>query len=85
MQQKVHRISLSESPAVILFIMSKERITDLEVRLAYLEKIQEEQNRIIFDQQKAMDGLRKEIDQLQGRLEQIGEQSETINQPPPHY
>jgi len=84
-QQKVHRISLSESPAVILFIMSKERITDLEVRLAYLEKIQEEQNRIIFDQQKAMDGLRKEIDQLQGRLEQIGEQSETINQPPPHY
>jgi len=65
--------------------MSKERITDLEVRLAYLEKIQEEQNRIIFDQQKAMDGLRKEIDQLQGRLEQIGEQSETINQPPPHY
>ena len=85
MQQKVHRISLSESPAVILFIMSKERITDLEVRLAYLEKIQDEQNRIIFDQQKAMDGLRKEIDQLQGRLEQIGEQSETINQPPPHY
>ena len=65
--------------------MSKERITDLEVRLAYLEKIQEEQNRIIFDQQKAMDGLHKVIDQLLGRLEQIGEQSETINQPPPHY
>ena len=63
-------------------------ITELEIRLAYLEKNQEEQNQVIYEQSKALDTLRKEFTLLEQRLTEARSASDSApvsDPPPPHY
>lgn len=66
----------------------EEKIIDLEIRLTHQEDHIQELDRIIYQQQQAIDLLQEQIKHLQGKLKNVSENnilspSEEI--PPPHY
>jgi len=58
------------------------RVTDLEMKLTFLEKTVEELNEVIFRQDKAIEALKEQQARLEERLEP---QPEAPQKPPPHY
>ena len=48
-----------------------QRITDVEAPLAHLQKINHELSAVIFEQQKQITAMEKQISQLQARLGDI--------------
>ena len=56
---------------------------DLEMRYTHLERQVSELSQVIFDQQKAIDTLRKQLLAVNARIDQQGEP--TPNDRPPHY
>jgi SlyX protein len=61
----------------------EDRLTTLEIRYTHLEHQVEELNQLLFDQQKVIDRLTREIARL--RAGAAGVESDTSNEPPPHY
>jgi SlyX protein len=61
----------------------EDRVTTLEIRYTHLEHQVEELNQLLFDQQKMIDRLTREISNLRARA--AGVESGTSNDPPPHY
>jgi SlyX protein len=59
------------------------RLTTLEIRYTHLERQVEELNRLIFDQQKVIDRLTRELAGL--RASATGVEAGPPNEPPPHY
>lgn len=59
------------------------RLVDLEVRYTHLERQVAELNQVVFEQQKAIDALRKQVMAVNARVDQQGEP--TPNDRPPHY
>ena len=59
------------------------RLVDLEIRYTHLEREVAELSHIVFEQQKAIAYLRKELAATRGKVDAIGEP--TTNEPPPHY
>ncbi len=68
--------------------MTETRITELEVQLAHQSATVDELNDMVAKQWQEIDGLKKQLARLIGRLEQV-EQSvpkgPSDDQPPPHY
>lgn len=65
-----------------------ERLIDLEIRLTHQENHIEELDRIIFQQQKAIDLLTAQVQHLQQKLKNATEAnilSPSEESPPPHY
>lgn len=61
----------------------EDRLTTLEIRYTHLERQVEELNRLLFDQQRVIDRLTREIANL--RASATGVESGSQNEPPPHY
>ena len=61
----------------------EDRLTTLEVRYTHLERQVEELNQLLFEQQKMIDRLTREIASLRARA--AGVDSGPSNEPPPHY
>jgi uncharacterized coiled-coil protein SlyX len=59
------------------------RLVDLEIRYTHLERQHGELNQVVFEQQKLLDRLVKEVAQLRARAFGMGE--EASNEKPPHY
>lgn len=59
------------------------RLVTLEIRYTHLERQVEELNRLLFDQQKVIDRLTREIANL--RANSSGVEGSPHNEPPPHY
>jgi uncharacterized coiled-coil protein SlyX len=59
------------------------RLVDLEVRYMHLERQVAELNQVVFEQQKAIAYLKKQLTATRDKVEAIGEP--TTNDPPPHY
>lgn len=59
------------------------RLTTLEIRYTHLERQVEELNRLLFEQQKVIDRLTREIGNLRTRA--TGVEGGPQNEPPPHY
>lgn len=57
------------------------RLTDLEVRYSHLERQLDELNQVVFEQQKLIDGLLRQVRSLRTRLEG----DEHPDEKPPHY
>ena len=65
-----------------------ERLIDLEIRLTHQENHIEELDKIIFQQQKAIDLLTAQVQHLQQKLKSATEAnilSPSEESPPPHY
>jgi len=66
----------------------EEKIIDLEIRLTHQEDHIQELDRIIYQQQQAIDLLQEQIKHLQGKLKNVSENnilSPSEESPPPHY
>jgi SlyX protein len=62
------------------------RLVDLEVRYTHLERQFAELSQVVFEQQKLIDGLQKELLALRGKLGELGAPGDQFsNDPPPHY
>jgi uncharacterized coiled-coil protein SlyX len=59
------------------------RLVTLEVRYTHLERQVEELNQLLFEQQKVIDRLTREIANL--RASAGGVEAGSQNSPPPHY
>lgn len=59
------------------------RLVDLEIRYMHLERQVAELNQIVFEQQKAIGYLRKELTATRNKIDAIGDP--IANDPPPHY
>lgn len=66
----------------------EEKIIDLEIRLTHQEDHIQELDKIIYQQQQAIDLLQEQIKHLQGKLKNVSENnilSPSEESPPPHY
>jgi uncharacterized coiled-coil protein SlyX len=61
----------------------EERLIALEVRYTHLERQVDELNLVVFEQQKIIDRLTKELTLL--RKSMTGVKTGTGDEPPPHY
>lgn len=68
--------------------MQNERLEELELKLAYLERANQELGDVVYRQQQALDGLRERLerlaDQLQAQAEH-GSEYTAADEKPPHY
>lgn len=58
------------------------RLVDLETRYAYLERQVADLSEVVFEQQKNIDALRRQVTELRDRLAAT---ETTPNEAPPHY
>ena len=66
--------------------MNEKRISELEIRMTHLEDFINQLNRIVLDNGKAIDALKKEQFSLKQQLTEINEQMPTSqDERPPHY
>jgi uncharacterized coiled-coil protein SlyX len=59
------------------------RLVDLEIRYTHLEQQYTELSQVVFEHQKTITTLLKELGALRGRLEELGDP--IANERPPHY
>jgi SlyX protein len=67
---------------------SDDRITELEIKLAYAEDLLEQLNMTVYRQQQRIDLLQEELRLLNSRLENLGSSQEPTDlreEIPPHY
>jgi SlyX protein len=66
-----------------------ERVTDLEIQLAHLQRQFDVLNEVVTQQTKQLDQSSKRIDKLVGTIEELKANteliSETVDEKPPHY
>ncbi len=68
--------------------MNEAKWTDLEIKLAYMEKALKDQNAVIYRQQKQIDVLEKTVKMIKDRVKAVSEfssQEEIPDEKPPHY
>ncbi|WP_230533290.1 SlyX family protein [Microvirga roseola] len=64
------------------------RIEALEVRVAYQDQVIEDLNQTVIDQWKKIDALRRQLNELLDRVQEVEDSSGTPRAPeppPPHY
>jgi uncharacterized coiled-coil protein SlyX len=59
------------------------RLTDLEVRYTHLERQVAELSEVVFAQQKAIDGLRRQLNETKAEIGSLS--APVTNEKPPHY
>lgn len=66
----------------------KERLTELEVRVAFQEKTIQDLNEVVTDQQRRIDRLAQELEAMKSRLAALAPAMvipQEEEKPPPHY
>jgi len=64
--------------------MSEQRLTDLEIKLTFLEETVDQLNSVIIEQDKRIETLQNQLVGLKNEVEESKIDAPT-NQPPPHY
>jgi uncharacterized coiled-coil protein SlyX len=59
------------------------RLVDLEIRYVHLERQVAELSQVVFEQQKTIDYLKRELAAARNKLDGMGDPM--TNDPPPHY
>lgn len=68
--------------------MSDLSIQELEIKLTFLERHVEEQDRVIYDMQNRLEKLQRKFEQMENRLESSSDSSSgtlPADERPPHY
>jgi len=68
--------------------MSEDRLTDIEVKIAFQEDTLQELNQLIYQQQRQLDQLEAALNALAGRMAEMAETvpvSDQKDEKPPHY
>jgi len=64
------------------------RVEALEVRVAYQDQVIEDLNKLVTEQWKQIEGLTKQVERMQDRLQQAEDNARGAappDAPPPHY
>ena len=66
------------------------RLTELEMSLAYQQRLNEQLNQIVTSHSQELLGLKRLVAELQGRLKELREQrkepqADPLEEKPPHY
>jgi len=61
----------------------QERVTNLEIKMTFLEQTVEELNQVIVEREKEIDQIKALLQKALDKLED--DQPETLNSQPPHY
>jgi uncharacterized coiled-coil protein SlyX len=61
----------------------EKRLVDLEIRYTHLERQLDELSQVVFDQQKLLDRMAKDLDALRSRVTTA--EGDAPDEPPPHY
>lgn len=64
------------------------RLETLEVRVAYQDQVIEDLNQTVIDQWKKIDALRRQLNELLDRVQEVEDSSTSSRSPeppPPHY
>lgn len=69
--------------SVIAFARMESRLTDLEVRYTHLERQVAELSEVVFAQQRAIDGLHRQLTSAKAAIAQLS--APLANEKPPHY
>lgn len=64
--------------------MSEQRLTDLEIKLTFLEETVDQLNGVIIDQNRRIDQLQSQLAGLKNEIEE-SKTAAPSNEPPPHY
>ena len=59
------------------------RLVDLEIRYTHLERQYAELSQTVFEHQKLIEALQRELVAMRGRMNDLGEP--VANEKPPHY
>ncbi len=59
------------------------RLVDLEIRYTHLERQVSELSQVVFEQQRTIDALSKQLLDLRGRI--AGQDEAPVPERPPHY
>ncbi len=62
---------------------TSEKLIDFEMRLMHQEKLLEQLNEVVIEQQGTIQRLHKEVDRLKEQA--LAGPNEDVNEPPPHY
>mgnify|MGYP001826327002 CR=1 FL=1 len=62
--------------------MAEDRVTELETQFMHLEKMVEQLNDVVIEQQARIEQLQRE---LQALREAAAQPDEDVDEPPPHY
>jgi SlyX protein len=65
--------------------MTEQRLLDMEVRLAHQDKTIADLNDVIASQWKKLDGLERQLRQLDAELQALDVDTGPAQQKPPHY
>ncbi|MBC8069860.1 MAG: SlyX family protein [Deltaproteobacteria bacterium] len=63
----------------------EERIVELEVRVAYQEKMLRDLDEVVSAYANRIDVLTRELEELRRRVESGGDAQDISDEPPPHY
>ncbi|WP_068139912.1 SlyX family protein [Roseimaritima ulvae] len=66
-----------------------DRITELEIQLAHQQRITEQLNEVLTEQNKVIDGLTRRLQALDNQVRQLRERPQAepdmLDEKPPHY
>lgn len=63
----------------------EDRVTELEIKLTYQERLVETLNQALIEQQAEIDVLKRQLAQLHERLGSVALPDPPDGEPPPHY
>ncbi len=63
----------------------EDRVRELEIKVTYQERLLEELNQVVIEQDKELDRLRRSVELLTDRVKAAAQRGEVPNEPPPHY
>jgi SlyX protein len=68
---------------------SDDRLTELEIQLAHVQRLYEQLNEVVTEQALTADKMQRRIDQLQQRVQDLKEKPlpavDPLDEKPPHY
>ncbi|MGI9444972.1 MAG: SlyX family protein [Rubripirellula sp.] len=67
----------------------EDRITDLEIELAHVQRLYEQLNEVVTTQSREIDRIERRFQQLQGQFKELKENGsegiDPLDEKPPHY
>ncbi len=63
----------------------EQRIVELEIRVAYQEKLLHDLDEVVTAYATRLDTLTRELHELRGRVETSATADDVVDEPPPHY
>ena len=80
---------IANNKGVNMADLNPEKITELEIKFSYQEKMLDDLNKVVYKQQQEIDALKKDYQKLSEQIKSMAESvvshKSSEEPPPPHY